>query len=65
VIQAYFAHHYQDAADNLLIRYDNAPHKPALPFQHHKHIGHTEVVQVSEPTLADVLNEIVQRQGWI
>jgi hypothetical protein len=60
-----YAYHYQDADNNLLFRYDNAPHKPALPFQDHKHIGTTEIVQVDEPTLTNVLTEIGQCQGWI
>lgn len=60
-----YAYHYQDADNNLLFRYDNAPHKPALPFHDHKHIGTTEIIQVDEPILANVLTEIGQRQGWI
>jgi hypothetical protein len=60
-----YAYHYQDKDNNLLFRYDNAPHKPALPFQDHKHIGSTDVIRVDEPVLDNVLNEIAQRQGWI
>ena len=60
-----YAYHYQDADDNLLFRYDNAPHKPALPFQDHKHISNTEIIQVNEPSLANTLIEIFQYQGWI
>ena len=26
-----YAYHYQDADTNLVFRYDNAAHKPALP----------------------------------
>jgi len=32
-----YAYHYQDADGNLIFRYDNAMHKPALGFREHKH----------------------------
>jgi hypothetical protein len=60
-----YTYHYQDAEDNLLFRYDNAPHKPALPFVDHKHIAPDGIVQADAPALADVLVEIATRQGWI
>ncbi|OQY59533.1 MAG: hypothetical protein B6245_06145 [Desulfobacteraceae bacterium 4572_88] len=34
--------HYQDAGENLIFRYDNAPHHPHLStFPDHKHMGNT------------------------
>ena len=53
------AYHYQDADHSLIFRYDNAARKPALPQPEHKHtrLG----IEASPiPTLADVLDQIVQ-----
>lgn len=34
-----YAYHYQDKDDNLIFRYDNAPHYPNITsFPHHKHM---------------------------
>lgn len=42
-----------------VFRYDNAPHHPTiLTFPHHKHVG-KKIVAASEPTLHQVLDEIV------
>ena len=50
--------HYQDAAEILIFRYDDAPHYPHLIFYpHHKHIGGS-VIDAEPPDLADVLREI-------
>lgn len=46
-----------------IFRYDNAPHHRRLPnFPHHKHIGR-KVISASEPTLKDILNEIMDSIG--
>lgn len=35
-----YSYHWQDASGNLIMRWDNAPHYPDLPFYpHHQHIG--------------------------
>ena len=39
-----YAYHYQDVEGNLIFRYDNAAHKPALPFPCHKHLPDQEPV---------------------
>jgi hypothetical protein len=55
-----YAYHYQDAAYQLIFRYDNAAHRPALPQVEHKHtpIG----VEVSSvPSLGQVLDEILEQ----
>lgn len=54
-----YAYHYQDLAQNLIFRYDNAPHKPALSQPEHKHTPHGIAPQLA-PTLADVIDEIVE-----
>ncbi|MCP4113658.1 MAG: hypothetical protein GY749_50390 [Desulfobacteraceae bacterium] len=55
--QAY-SFHYQDKDCNLLFRYDNASHKPALGFREHKHIG-DKVLQSEIPNLKKILEEII------
>ncbi|MCR4292305.1 MAG: DUF6516 family protein [Candidatus Kuenenia sp.] len=32
-----YSFHYQDKNSNLIFRYDNASHRPALGFNNHKH----------------------------
>lgn len=60
VVKLRYAYHYQEASGNLIFRYDNAPHYPAIPtYPHHKHVGATvEPAQI--PDLGDVLREIEQ-----
>jgi hypothetical protein len=53
-----YSFHYQDKEGNLVFRYDNAPHKPALSFQNHKHSKET-IFQSEIPELKEVLEEIV------
>ena len=48
-----YSFHWQDADNNLLIRWDNAPYHKDIPtFPHHKHIGdvleESRELQVSE-----------------
>ena len=55
-----YAYQYQNAAEALILRYDNAPHYHDLPgFPHHKHIGAVTTVEPSSaPTLGIVLRQI-------
>jgi hypothetical protein len=54
-----YAYHYQDVEHNLIFRYDNAVHKPALPQPEHKHTRFG--IEASHvPTFAEVLDQIVQ-----
>jgi hypothetical protein len=52
-----YSFHYQDVNTNLLFRYDNALHKPALGFNEHKHIGE-KIIFTDIPNIQDVLEEI-------
>jgi hypothetical protein len=52
-----YSYHYQDANNDLIFRYDNAAHKPALPFHEHKHLPH-QILPAPAPALIDVLTEI-------
>jgi hypothetical protein len=55
-----YAYHYQDTGHNLIFRYDNAAHRPALPQPEHKHtrLG----IDISlVPTLSEVLDQILKQ----
>ncbi|MBL7183479.1 MAG: hypothetical protein ISS50_03405 [Anaerolineae bacterium] len=54
-----YAYHYQDVNRMLILRYDNAAHRPPLPQAEHKHTP--AGVEVSfAPTLAQVIDEILR-----
>lgn len=39
LVKTRYAYHYQDSQEQLLFRYDNAPHYPEITtFPHHKHV---------------------------
>ena len=53
-----YAYHYQNSADELIFRYDNAPHHPHIPtYLHHKHVG-SKLEPALPPDLNEVLHEI-------
>ena len=52
-----YAYHYQKSDGALVLRYDNAAHRPALAQLEHKHTAKS-VNTTSAPTLAQVLYEI-------
>jgi hypothetical protein len=55
-----YRYHYMDKNQAMIFRYDNAPHHKHIPtFPHHKH-NLNEVGESPEPTLYDILLEIVQ-----
>ncbi len=53
-----YSFHYQDTDGDLLFRYDNADHKPALAFADHKHINN-QIIPSGIPELREVLEEII------
>ncbi|MGA1196800.1 MAG: toxin-antitoxin system TumE family protein [Candidatus Latescibacterota bacterium] len=53
-----YVYHYQNAENNLVFRYDNAAHKPALQHPHHKHVP-TGIEFPSVPTPIDAIDEIL------
>jgi hypothetical protein len=55
-----YRYHCMDAGQELLFRYDNAPHHPEVEtFPHHKHnLGNIEASR--EPSLDSVLLEILR-----
>lgn len=60
-----YSYHYQNADTQLVFRYDNARHRPELPFTDHKHLSSGEVSQVILPDLAQVMAEIASSRGWL
>ena len=59
-----YTYHYQDTKNQLIFRYDNAAHKPALPSREHKHIPKGMIIAVA-PTLEEVLSEITVIKKWL
>ncbi|MBF0210604.1 MAG: hypothetical protein HQK64_13245 [Desulfamplus sp.] len=57
-----YSYHYMDDKQNLVFRYDNAPHHADIKtFPHHKH--EKDAIKSSlEPTLEDILMEIFRIQ---
>lgn len=53
-----YSYHYQDVNNNLIFRYDNAAHKPALPQAEHKHLP-SRIELRQAPTLVEVIDEIL------
>jgi hypothetical protein len=43
----------------LIFRYDNARHKPKLPFENHKHLTGGKIIEAPIPELADVFEVIM------
>lgn len=54
-----YSFHYQDSANNLIFRYDNAKHKPDLGFSNHKHIR-DKIIFSQVPDLKNVILEIIR-----
>lgn len=59
-----YTYHYQDTGHQLIFRYDNALHKPALSSVTHKHLP-TQIIAAPAPTLDEVLAEIATTRGWV
>lgn len=59
-----YVYHYQDAANRLVFRYDNAVHKPHLAFIKHKHLGN-KIISSKPPTFTEIFEEIFELNGWI
>lgn len=57
-----YRYHYMDEKQELIFRYDNAPHyKHLSSFPHHKHIlvkNEEKVITTDRPTLNIILDEI-------
>ena len=56
-----YAYHCQDTEGNLIFRYDNAAHKPALPFSCHKHLPDGTSIESFAPEFSVLLDECMER----
>jgi hypothetical protein len=62
LVKTRYAYHYQNGKEQLVFRYDNAPHHPQIStFPHHKHIvnPNTQVEHI-EPTTVPDLTEVLR-----
>jgi hypothetical protein len=58
LVKTDYAYHYQNTEDQLIFRYDNAPHHPEISTHpHHKHTLNV-IEPAMPPHLGDVLQEI-------
>ena len=54
-----YSFHWQDAKENLILRWDNAPHFQDLTtFPHHKHLPSGEVLESHNILLEEILEVI-------
>ena len=60
IIKDRYSYHYQKSNNDLVFRYDNAPHHPEIEtFPHHKHVESDDNVIASQPPdMSEVLVEI-------
>ena len=57
IIRLYYRYHFQDEKNNLVFRYDNAPHFSGfVNFPHHKHLP-DKVTDTLESSILKVIEE--------
>ena len=57
-----YAFHWQTATDDLIVRWDNAPHFPNLTtFPHHKHLASGEIVESHDVSFQEVMQFITSQ----
>jgi hypothetical protein len=44
---------------DLIFRYDNAVHRPALEFKEHKHIKGGVIIEAILPDVSDIMDEVL------
>ncbi len=64
VVKFSYSYHAQTAHENLLFRYDNAPHKPPLGFVEHKHCADGQIIAATAPELEAVLDEMLYQCSY-
>ena len=55
-----YAFQYQNKKGELIFRYDNAAHKPALNFKKHKHTATGGIIQAFLPDIFDLIDEVIE-----
>jgi hypothetical protein len=54
-----YGYQYQDRNGNLIFRYDNASHKPALTYIQHKHLYSGDIVEAELPAIDELVDEVI------
>jgi hypothetical protein len=54
-----YAYQYQDRNGELIFRYDNAIHRPALGFKEHKHTKGGLIIEASPPDISGIMDEVI------
>jgi len=57
-----YAYQYQAPNENLIFRYDNAPHKPSLTEKEHKHLQNGEIILCLLSNIESIIEEIL---SWL
>ena len=55
-----YAYQYQDSDGNLIFRYDNAAHKPALNSPNHRHAENGEIEIIDPPEIQTLIDEVIR-----
>jgi len=55
-----YAFQYQRKNGELIFRYDNAAHKPALEFKEHKHLENGTIIHASVHEPLNLIDEILE-----
>ena len=55
-----YAYQYQANNGELIFRYDNAVHRPALGFKEHKHTKDGAIIEASLPDISDIVDEVIE-----
>jgi len=55
-----YAYQYQNSADQLIFRYDNAVHRPALGFKEHRHSNDGKIYEAELPDIFELVDEILK-----
>ena len=57
-----YSFHLQDKTDNLIIRWDNAPHHSNVAtYPHHKHDKEKKVFESTEISISEVIEIILKK----
>ena len=57
-IKVSYAYQYQDRNGDLIIRYDNAVHRPAPAFKDHKHTKDGVIVEATLHDISEIVDEL-------
>ena len=58
-----YSYHCQNVLNSLILRYDNAPHKPNLGYVNHKHLNDGTIIQSDLPMINKIVSEIAILQN--